>query len=299
MDLLNQLLAINPNYILIGLMVLFYSLEYLLPTQYKLQRKPQHLLNNLVFAVLFVVVNLFWAIVTVFTIDWFNQHHVGLFYLVAIPVWLQLILSVALFDFVTYWFHRGAHILPIVWRFHRVHHSDTSLDASSNFRGHPIELMLWFGVSNILAAAIFGLSNFSLGLYFLIATPLFFLGHTNLKFPMWLDRTVGLVFTTPNMHKVHHEQDQFFTDSNFADIFILWDRIFGTYKYKHPSQIKFGLQEFDEARKQTFWYLLKSPFVNIQRVSSDELKMHPDTIPKATLPKLNSMSDIKIRSSNP
>ncbi|MEO7486337.1 MAG: sterol desaturase family protein [Ferruginibacter sp.] len=280
MELLNQLLAINPNYILIGLMVLFYSLEHLLPTEFKLQRKPQHLFNNSVFVVLFVALNLFWATVTVFTIEWFNQHHVGFFYWVTIPVWLQLILSVALFDFVSYWFHRGAHFLPLVWRFHRVHHSDTSLDASSNFRAHPIELVLWFGVSNIVAAAIFGLSNLSLGLYFLIATPFFFWEHSNLKFPTWLDSTVGWVFTTPNMHKVHHEQDQYYTDSNFADIFILWDRIFGTFKYKPPSQIKFGLQEFDDNRKQTFWYLLKSPFTSMGRVSSAELKKHENLLAK-------------------
>ena len=70
---------------------------------------------------------------------------------------------------------------------------------------------------------------------------------------------------------MHHEQYQYYTDSNFADIFILWDRIFGTFKYKPPSQITFGLKEFDEDRKQTFWYLLKSPFINMGRVSSAAL----------------------------
>ena len=264
-------------------MVLFYSLENLLQTEFKFQRRPQHLFHNVAFALLFTAVNLFWATVTVFSIGWLNQNHVGLFYLLAMPTWLQLILSVMLFDFVSYWFHRVAHITPVLWRFHRVHHSDTSLDASSNFRGHPLEIMFWFGTSNILAAAIFGLSNLSLALYFLIATPLFFLEHSNIKFPMWLDKTVGLIFTTPNLHKVHHEQDQFYTDSNFADIFILWDRIFGTFKYKPPSEIKFGLKEFDEHKKQTFWYLLKSPFINMGRVSSAELKNQHNFSPEENL----------------
>ena len=272
MELLNQLLAINPNYILIGLMVLFYSMEHLLPVEFKFNRRPQHLAHSVVLGVIFVIISFFWAIVTVFSIDWFNKNGIGLFHLLTVPAWLKLVLSVMMFDLVTYWFHRTAHRLPLVWRFHRVHHSDTSMDASSNFRGHPIELIFWFGPSNIVAAAIFGLSNLSLGVYFLIATPLFFLEHTNIKFPTWIDKTIGLVFTTPNMHKVHHEQDQFYTDSNYADIFILWDRIFGTFKYKPPSQITFGLKEFDEEKKQTFWYLLKSPFINMDRVSSAELK---------------------------
>ncbi len=271
MELLKQLLAINPNYILVGLMVLFYSLELLLPVEYKFRQKPQHQLHNIVMGFIFVVASFFWATIAVSSIDWLNKNQIGLFYIVSIPTWVQLILSVMLFDFVSYWFHRTAHKLPLIWRLHRVHHSDTNVDASTNFRGHPIEFIFWFGPSNIVAAAIFGLSNLSLGLYFLIITPLFFLEHTSLKFPTWIDRTVGLVFTTPNMHKVHHEQDQYYTDSNYADIFILWDRIFGTFKYKPPSQITFGLKEFDEDKKQTFWYLLKSPLVNMNRVSSAEL----------------------------
>jgi len=134
------------------------------------------------------------------------------------------------FDFTNYWFHRTAHKVPLLWRFHRVHHSDASMDASTNFRGHPIESIFWFGTSNIVTAAVFGLDLMSLGLFFLVATPFFFFEHANFRFPKWLDKTVGLVFTTPNLHKVHHEQDQYYTDSNFSDIFILWDKIFGTYK---------------------------------------------------------------------
>jgi sterol desaturase/sphingolipid hydroxylase (fatty acid hydroxylase superfamily) len=181
-------------------------------------------------------------------------------------------LGVMLFDFVTYWFHRIAHITPVLWRFHRVHHSDTSMDASTFFRGHPLESFLWFGTSNILAAGIFGLDLLSLGLYFLIATPFFFLEHSNIRFPKWLDKTVGLIFTTPNIHKVHHEQDQYYTDSNFSDIFIIWDRMFGTFKCKPPEQINYGLKEFEEEKKQTFWYLIRSPFISMGRVSSEELK---------------------------
>ena len=275
MEKLNALLSIDLNYILIGLMAIFYSLEQILNTQFKFNKRPQHLLHNILFQIVFYLGNILWATVTVLSIEWLNKHQVGLFYLVEIPLWLKLILSVAMFDFINYWFHRTAHVIPLIWRFHRVHHSDTSMDASTNFRAHPIELILWFGTSNIVAAAIFGLDLLSLGLFFLVATPFFFLEHANFRFPKWLDKTFGLVFTTPNIHKVHHEQDRHFTDSNFSDIFILWDRIFGTYKYKPVEQIKFGLKEFEEDKKQTFWYLFKSPFLKVKRISSDEL--HKET----------------------
>lgn len=271
MRILNFLLSINFNYFLIGGMVLFYSLERIISNQFNYTKRPQHLIHNLLFYVVFYLGNIFWATITVLGIDWLNEHQIGLFYLFQLPVWVKLIAGVALFDFVSYWFHRAAHKVPLLWRFHRVHHSDTSMDASTNFRGHPLELMFWFGTSNILAAGIFGLDNLSLGLYFLVSLPFLFLEHSNLRFPVWLDKTFGLIFTTPNLHKVHHEQDQYHTDSNFADIFILWDKMFGTYTYKPVNEIKFGLKEFDEDRKQTFWYLFRSPFINIHRISSQEL----------------------------
>jgi len=271
METLNKLLTIDLNYILIGMIVVFYSFEQILNTQFKYNRRPQHLLHNIMFQVVFFACNFFYAAVIVFSIEWLNKHQIGLFYFIQIPVWIKLILGVAIIDMVTYWFHRAAHKVPLIWRFHRVHHSDTSMDASTSFRTHPIEVLLWFGTSNIVASAIFGLDLRTLGLYFLISTPFFFVEHANLRFPKWLDQTFGLVFTTPNLHKIHHEQDQNFTDSNFADIFILWDRLFGTYKYKSAEDIKFGLKEFDEDKKQTFWYLITSPFINVNRIGPAEL----------------------------
>lgn len=272
METLQTLLSINFNYILIGLMVIFYSLEQILNTQFKFNKRPQHLMHNLLFFATFYLCNIVWAIVTVYSIDWLNNNQVGLFYLVQLPLWLKLVLAVAIFDMVTYWFHRIAHKVPVLWRFHRVHHSDTSMDASTYLRAHPLELTLWFGTSNILAAGIFGLDLLSLGLYFLVATPFVFLQHSNLRFPRWLDNTFGWVFTTPNLHKIHHDQDQPFTDSNFSDIFILWDRLFGTFKHKPVAEIRLGLKEFEENRKQSFWYLFISPFVKIERIQTNDLK---------------------------
>ncbi len=271
MDTLYALLSVNINYLVIGLIVLFFTLEQLLGTQFSFNNRLPHLMHNVLFQVVFTIGSLFWAILTVSSIEWLNSHQIGLLYLIPMPYWLKLILAVALFDFVNYWFHRTAHLVPLLWRFHRVHHSDTRMDASTNLRSHPIELIVWFGTSNIVAAAIFGLDLVSLGLFFLIITPYLFFEHSNLRFPMWLDKTFGLVFTTPNQHKVHHDQNQYYTDSNYSDILILWDRLFGTYKYKPVEQIKFGLKEFEEDKKQTFWYLFISPFINVKRIGSVEL----------------------------
>jgi sterol desaturase/sphingolipid hydroxylase (fatty acid hydroxylase superfamily) len=268
MHTLEKLLAIDLNYIIVALIFLFYTLESFLSTQFAYEKRGGHLLQNILFQVSIYLGNLLWAFVMVYAIEWLNRHEIGLLYLFDVPLWLKLVLGVFMFDFGSYWFHRMAHRVPFLWRFHRVHHSDTHMDASTSLRSHPVEIVVYFGIAGILTAALFGLDLMSFGFYLLVLTPFLFLEHSNLKFPTWLDKTFGLFFTTPNIHKVHHEQDQYYTDSNYSDIFIIWDRIFGTYKYKAPSDIRFGLKEFDDDQKQTFWYLLRSPFMNIRRVGS-------------------------------
>jgi sterol desaturase/sphingolipid hydroxylase (fatty acid hydroxylase superfamily) len=271
MEKLKMLLAIDANYITAGLLFVFFTMEQVLATPFKFTKRPQHLFQNVLFQVLFVIANYFFALLLVFCVQWLNNHQVGLLYMIQIPFWIKLLIGVALFDMTSYWFHRMAHKSPLLWRLHRVHHSDTSLDSTTAFRGHPLEILV-FGSGNILAVALFGLDIMTLTLYFFILIPIFFLEHINLQFPRWADASLGRIFVTPNLHKVHHEQDQHFTDSNFADIFIIWDRLFGTYKYKAVKEIKYGLKEFDEAKKQTFWYLLRSPFMPIKRIDSEEYK---------------------------
>lgn len=271
MEKIQALLNIDPNYIIIGLLVILYTMEQVFNRPFRFDKRPQHLLNNIIFQVAFFVANYLFALFQVFCISRLNDHHIGLLYVVQLPFWIKLIIGVALFDMTSYWFHRLAHKTPVLWRLHRVHHSDTTMDASTFFRGHPIEVLV-FGNASIIAVALFGMDMLSFGLYLFIFIPFAFLEHTNLLFPKWLDKTVGLIFVTPNFHKVHHEQDQQYTDSNFSDIFIIWDRLFGTFKYKPVKEIKYGLAEFDDKKKQSFLYLMKSPFINTPRISSEELK---------------------------
>ncbi len=271
METLNKLLQIDGNYILIGLIVIFFTVENLLNNQFKVNKTRKHLLENIGFQVIIMVFSFFWATVIVNSILWLNNHKIGLFYFISIPIWLKLIVGVMIFDFAIYCFHRTAHRVPVLWRFHRVHHSDSRMDASSNMRVHPIEMVFFFGSSGIIAAAIFGLDALSLQVYYFVITPWVFLEHSNLKYPGWVDKTFGLIFYTPNFHKVHHDRDQFYTDSNYADIFVLWDRLFGTFKYKPPDEVQLGLKEFEDDKKQSFWYLMILPFLNVKRTSSDEL----------------------------
>ena len=264
MEILNYILSIDPNYIIIGLLAFFYTLEQLFDNPFPFKQRGLHLFQNILFQIVFFALNLFFFSILVNSIEWLSARKIGLLYIIELPFWIKLILCVMLFDFATYWLHRASHNIPLLWRLHRVHHSDTKMDSSTTFRFHPIELAIVYQAGNIIAAGIFGLDVTSLALYYFIVYIFFFLEHSNLNYPNWLNRTFGLLFVMPDHHRVHHHQEQIYTDSNFADIFIIWDRLFGTFKLIPVNQIKYGLVEFEGEKKQSFLYLLKSPFVNMK-----------------------------------
>lgn len=272
MEILDKILSIDPNYIIIGLLAFFFTLEQILDNPFSFKKRGKHLFQNILFQIVFFVVNLFFISILIYFIEWLNTKEIGLLFLIGLPFWGKLILSVVFFDFTTYWLHRASHKVPFLWRLHRVHHSDTTMDSSTTFRFHPIELAIVYQAGNVVAAGIFGLDVTSLALYYFIVYIFFFLEHSNLNYPNWLNNTFGLVFVMPDHHRVHHHQEQFYTDSNFADIFIIWDRIFGTFKLIPVKQMNYGLIEFEGEKKQSFLYLMKSPFINIKRIETDKSK---------------------------
>ena len=263
-NIINSVTVMNGNYIIIFLIALFYSLERLIGTSFKFDNRLNHFFNNFLFMIAFYFTNIAFAVVQVAVINWSSNNQLGLFNWIEIPLWLKVIIGVMCLDLTSYWSHRLAHTSPLLWRLHRVHHSDNTMDTSTFFRGHPLEVFL-FGTSSVIATIIFGLDLSILSVYLIVQLPFLVSQHANFQLPDWIDTFFGKVFITPNIHKVHHEQDQIYTDSNFADIFIFWDKLFGTYKYLPVQNIRYGLKEFDDDKKQSFWYLIVSPFIKIDR----------------------------------
>ncbi|OIQ30958.1 MAG: fatty acid hydroxylase [Bacteroidetes bacterium MedPE-SWsnd-G2] len=263
MEFLNWLLNIDPNLFIGGLLVLFFTLEQISKSPFSFKKRGKHLINNLLFQICLTLLNIFFVAVQIQCIEWLNSKEIGLLYLVELPFAAQLILSIIFYDITTYWIHRASHKFPVLWRLHRVHHSDTTMDSSTTFRFHPLDLILVYQTGNIITAAVFGTDLTSMALYYVILYVIFFFVHANLNYPQWLNNTLGLVFVMPDHHRVHHHQEQRYTDSNFADIFILWDRLFGTYQIIPTSEMVYGLKEFDTDERQGFKYLMKSPFITV------------------------------------
>ena len=161
--------------------------------------------------------------------------------------WLKYIFAFFLMDFFIYAFHRIDSAVPFIWRFHAIHHSDPQMDASTYWRKHPLSgffTSTWM----ILMMMLFGIPPF-VALFFNILSD--FWGnmvHSNCRYPDWMQNLFSkLQMVGFRDHSLHHSQDQFETDSNFGQMFIFWDKIFGTYvDFRHRPPIKHGLRNWPE-----------------------------------------------------
>ena len=174
------------------------------------------------------------------------------------PAWLHAVIGIAALDLFAYVAHVLLHKMPFAWRFHRVHHSDEAVDVTTAFRQHPGETV-WRVLWQLPAIVLFGLPLWIVVVYLTISAANAQLEHANLRLPEKLDRWLRLLFVTPNMHKVHHSRLQPETDSNYANIFSVWDRLFGTYTGRVDFEtLRYGLD--DPRDRATLAGLLRMPF---------------------------------------
>ncbi|MBS1513265.1 MAG: sterol desaturase family protein [Bacteroidetes bacterium] len=196
------------------------------------------------------------------TMQWTAHHHFGLFYHFPFMKndWVVFMVTFIFLDLGEYVYHVFMHRVKRLWMFHIVHHSDLQLDTSTSLREHPGEnfirncfTLLWVFVS--------GTVFWALLLRQLIQIISNVFAHVNYRLPESVDRLVGLVFITPNLHHVHHHYVRPYTDCNYGDVLSVWDRMFGTFRTLSSSKTVFGVDTYmDEPKKHIYWYLLKLPF---------------------------------------
>jgi sterol desaturase/sphingolipid hydroxylase (fatty acid hydroxylase superfamily) len=250
-------------FIIIVFLTLFMSLETLYPflTQSKYRKMQRwHNIGNLLVS---FALNAILSGVVSYSLTVSTTNQFGLLYRLHLPFIVALIIGILLSDLNGYLAHRLYHKVPLFWRFHRVHHSDIELDASSALRMHPFEF-IFQAITQATFLPLLGVSNSSFIIYVAFSLPLFIINHANIKFPNWYERYVSILFITPNWHRVHHSSRQIETDSNYADVFTFWDRIFSTHKKQKIEEITFGLETLREKKSQTFWGMLSTPFKSLK-----------------------------------
>lgn len=191
---------------------------------------------------------------------WAGESGLGILNRLALPVAMEIALAVLALDLVWYVTHRAMHAVQVFWRFHAIHHSDPAVDATTAIRQHPGEVLIRVAFL-APAALLLGVSVEAFALYRVWTAVHGFFAHANLALPLWADSALSAVFVSPNMHKSHHAQTQPTTDTNFGNIFAVWDRIFRTFTPAAEGvAVRYGLKGADDPRGQTLVGLLRGPF---------------------------------------
>ncbi len=171
-----------------------------------------------------------------------SRHHVGLFNLIELPVYISLPVQILLLDIFMYWWHRINHIIPFLWQFHHFHHIDEEMNSTTALRFHAVELSLSY-VARLLVFPFFGFSLTAILLYGLLFLPVVILHHSNISIRESFDLRLRKLIVTPHMHRIHHSAKYVETNSNYSSVFPWWDRLFRSYR-KYPSGIiRFGVDE--------------------------------------------------------
>lgn len=248
--------------ILIGGIVLFWIAEGVLPLFSFQYKKVRHAGLNLFFTMTTAIIGFGLAGVLLIASDWVATNEFGLLYLISMPLWAQVVVGVLLLDLIgAYFIHWLEHRVKWMWLFHLVHHSDTTVDVTTGLRHHPGETVFRIAFT-ILAVIIVGAPIGIVMLYQSLSVLFAHITHANINMPAGLDRALSYVFVTPNMHKVHHHYTQPYTDTNYGNIFSIWDRIFGTFaSVEDTKSLKYGIDtHMDPAENDRLGNLLGIPF---------------------------------------
>ena len=179
------------------------------------------------------------------------------------PLPLAVTLGVALLarSFVSYVVHVAMHKVPLLWRVHRVHHTDVFLDISTTVRFHPLEFLVQLAPTALTILAL-GLPPWTIMLYELLDTATNLFIHANARVPARVEAWLRHVVVTPDLHRVHHSAVWPETDSNYGVVVPWWDRLFGTYRAapSDPRETRLGLEECQDRRASSLRWLLALPF---------------------------------------
>jgi len=244
-------------------------LELFSPKRVLTQAKLMRWLNNigLVF-VNTIIVRLLFPTAVVGVALFSQSEGWGLLLYFSVPLWLAILLTIVLLDLTLYLQHVMFHALPIMWRFHRMHHADLDFDVTTGLRFHPGEIVVSLLIQSaavlLLGPPIAGVVLFGV---LLNATSLF--NHSNIHMPKLIDKVVRWFIVTPDMHRVHHSDIMKELNSNFGFNLSVWDRILGTYRAQ-PSLghqgMTIGLKDYRNPKQaDRLLGMLWIPFIKDKR----------------------------------
>lgn len=247
----------------LGVLTLVGLAEYLAPRRPRRQTRRQRWTINLAMVALgALAIRLFVPLIAVETALRAGAAGFGMFNRPGWPVWIVVPAAVVLLDFAIYAQHVAFHKIPLLWRLHRMHHSDLELDVSSGVRFHPLEYVLSMLIK-VAVVALLGAPVAAVILFEVLLNATAMFNHGNLRLPAGLDRLLRRVLVTPDFHIVHHSVVHEEHDSNYGFNLTWWDYLFRTYRAraaKGPVELDIGLADWREPAGLSFVDLLAMPF---------------------------------------
>ena len=259
--------------ILVGGITFFWLLEGALPLFNFNYTKWKHAIPNFFFTLTTIIINFTLAFLLLGTADWVQANNFGIinWLPIEIPLWLYVFLGVLFLDFFgAYLAHFTEHKIKPLWMVHLVHHSDHKVDTTTANRHHPLESIIRFTFT-LFGVLIVGTPIAIVMIYQSLSLVFTQFTHANIKMSRSLDKLLSYFIVSPDMHKVHHHNLLPYTDSNYGNIFSIWDRLLGTYKYLDRDKIVYGVDTFpDEKINSSLKELLKQPFQKYKKPTNLE-----------------------------
>jgi|TARA_B100000497_G_scaffold17014_1_gene19922 sterol desaturase/sphingolipid hydroxylase (fatty acid hydroxylase superfamily) len=206
--------------------------EILLPKKKRIHnRKDRWITNGLITLINTASVNIVHIaiplIAIVAAIDVSNGK-MGLFNIINFPIWIEIILTVIILDFIIWGQHLLSHKIPFVWRFHRMHHTDRDLDVTTAVRFHPFEIIFSMFIK-ITSIYILGASAIAVIIFEIMLNGMAMFNHANLRIPFRIENILRKFIVTPDLHRIHHSIYIDEHNKNFGFSLSIWDKIFKCY----------------------------------------------------------------------
>jgi sterol desaturase/sphingolipid hydroxylase (fatty acid hydroxylase superfamily) len=255
--------------ILVSGITIFWLIENAFPLFNFEYKKWQHASINIFLTLTTIVVNFALAFILLLSADWAFTNQFGILqWLPQMSLWLYAFVGLLLLDLIgAYLVHLLEHKIKILWRFHLIHHTDTWIDTTSANRHHPGESIIRFAFTT-MGVLIVGSPMWLVFLYQTLSVIATQFNHANIAMPKKWDTILSYFIVSPDMHKVHHHYKLPYTDSNYGNIFSIWDRLFGTFKMLSKEDIIYGVDTHMKVEEHNLLRnLLKIPF---QKARSSE-----------------------------
>jgi sterol desaturase/sphingolipid hydroxylase (fatty acid hydroxylase superfamily) len=276
--------------VFLGVFVLMAVLEALLPAREAVLSRKTRWLGNLSMVVMGALVSRILLPATLVGVSlWAQQKGIGVFnvlldavpadasssnqllnsgeplsnsstYLVHIAI---VTLSVLLLDMLIYWQHRLFHTVPMLWRFHKMHHADSHVDTTTGLRFHPVEIAMSLGIK-AAAVVMLGVPAIAIVIFEVALNGFALFNHANIRLPQKWDDRIGLVLITQRLHRIHHSQAKNESNSNYGFSVSWWDRLFNSFTPRaafSDETLPIGQKDVPATKKNaSIIALLQQPF---------------------------------------